>query len=427
MSKNDIYDNGYKALNIGKSYFKDSVPEKKVHKSQPSYQRKIPIGQDARTGKPVYMKLSNEDRILISGRTGSGKTDLSKTLLSRFYMGGINVLAATDVKNDYIDIDKQGGASKKLIDEHKAGVFETEEKKEKPQSSPKKTYIPLFLAEEHRDESDLEGIKKFAFDIQDLNESEFMSLLDVTSSTQQDVLKRCFRDENVSMNTLYDLVSEFSTETNSRRSLQGTVRSLQEEKVLSSKKKYHVNPIDAIKEGNVCTINFKKWQNFKRGSSRKKLELYCSIVLRKLREAIESGEIDGQTAVYIEEADVFAGDKAEISRKDIIELIDLGRAYYIPMLFSAQRPSQLDDDGNNILGQMNHFFLDSSINRKGYKRVLEIANIWRTNDAQREKWQDIFQRMSKYQWMYVNADKSTWKIIDNYSPLWSHTDDARKA
>lgn len=418
------YNSGYDLLKVGSSEFKGSAPDTKINKKEPSYSRRIPIGEDARTGQTVYMRLKDEDRIGIFDRTGHGKTTLSKRLISGFYKGGANILIATDPKSDYVDIDKEGGASESLVDEHKAGLMETEKTAEVPQAIPKEMYIPRFLKEEVRNTELPNEIEPFAFDIDELSEAEFLTLMDTTSDTQQRAIKQAFRENNASIENLDELAPAHAPEEQSARALRDEVQSVQNEKILSGKAKYNKNPLKPLKRDKAVSISFQGYDNFMRGSSRKKLELYVAILLRKLKEMITNGEISGQTLIYLEESDVFAGDDASISREDIIRMIDLGRAYSIPMTFAAQRPQQLDDDGNNILGQMNHFFIGKTVDEDGYKRCLKIAKLWEGYGESSREFQKVFRNMGKYQWMYVDVANSRYKVIDAYAPLCSHDDDA---
>lgn len=418
------YNTGYDALKIGDKKFHNTKPENKVDKKEPSYSRRIPIGEDARTGQTVWMRLKDEDRIGIFDRTGGGKTTFSKRLISGFYKGGANILIATDPKNDYTDIDKKGGASQKLIEQHKAGIYETDKKAEVPQGMPIERYIPRFLKEEVRNTKLPEEIEPFAFDIDELSESEFLTLMDVSSDTQERAIKQAFRQDEASIENLDELASEHAPEQRSARVLKDSVHSVQDQMILSGKAKYNKNPLEALKKDKAVSISFEGFDNFMRGSSRKKLEIYVSIILRKLKQMITNGDISGQTLIYIEESDVFAGDDATISREDIIRMIDLGRAYSIPMIFAGQRPQQLEDDGGNILGQMNHFFIGKSVNEDGYKKVLKLANLWRGHAESSRKFSKVFRDMGKYQWMYVDRANSRYKIIDAYAPLVAHGDDA---
>lgn len=421
MSVLDNYTTSLDGLRHGDDKYEEHVPEghNEEDPDPPDYERRIPIGEDVRTGRTVWMRLSKSDRIGIWGRTGSGKTTLSKTLISRFYLSGYGLLYPNDVKNDFQDIDYKGGASQKLIDEHDAGRYPGEVSSR----MPKQMYAPPFLLEEYRNKPSY--IKPFTFGLSDISEGELLDLLQLTSNTQKRIVSDIWNShDDLTFSQLENLLKD-SEDYNDQAAaaVLKNVSTLKKEKVLTDYERYDKSPLEDLPEEAVV-IAFKKWKKFKREGS-EKLEMYISIILRKLMDMIEAGEIDYDKGivVFIDEAHAFCGtDGTPISREDIIDLVDLGRAYDIPMIFSSQRPSQLPKE--DIVSQMSHHFVSKSVPVSDLIDLLKEAKILDHADYSNDRWTKILREMGKYQRLYIDTENSRYQIIEPYAPLVAHRDSA---
>lgn len=433
----ETFTTGLDGLDYGDEKYKAHEPDFEEKQPPPDYSQKIPIGEDVRSGRTVWMRLSRSDRVGIFGRTGSGKTTLAKNLLSRFYQGGHKLLYPNDVKNDFQDIGYEGGASDKLIDDHKAGLYEGEE----PKAMTKEMYSMPFLLE-HYIRGTPDYITPFTYGLSHVSEGELLDLLQLSSNKQKNILREIWNTEDeIKFQVLADRLQGEEFEPNAAGAVYEALKSLKNQKVLTDYKKYDKDPLRHLErthqakkefeEGEeipedekvpAVVIAYKKWQRFKRQGS-EKLELYISIILRRLMEKIEMGEINGSVVVFIDEAHTFCGTEGtQISRGDIIDLVDLGRAYNIPMLFSTQRPSQLPKE--EIVEQMSHVFLSKTVPTSDFIEILKMANIIRHEDYSNDRWTEILSNMSKYQKIYIDIERSTYRIIDPYAPLVAHRDSA---
>lgn len=423
------YSSGYSGLDLGESSFKDTFepeePEKKV--PPPDYTNKIPIGQDARTGQPVFLRLQSSDRITVFGKTGMGKTTLCKRLLGCFFFGGSNVVYPNDVKNDFRTIDKYGGSPKKLIEEHKAGLYKGEE----PKEASKHMFVPKFM-DEHYIRGVPNDVKKFVFDIDALSQSEVETIIDPDSTKQKQILqdginflKNNYSDDSKhTISNLHSAIERLKEDgevnTNAAASLISKIKTVMNEEVVMSNQRYKQDLASKI-DDNFLVLSMKYYGNYTGGDSINKLDIYVSSLLRQVQQGIQNRTISNEngTIIFIDEAHSFIPRKDDrLSKREVVKLVDLGRAYDIPMLFSTQRPSQIPKE--DIIDQCSYFFVAPSVPYNGLKELLKTAKIWNPSDSAKNKWMDILQRMNRFQFMMIDVERSTYRIIDPYAPLIHH-------
>ena len=403
-----IGDKGLKT--VGSEYMKEKYF--KEEKEPPSYKNRIPLGKKKDTGEILWISLENDDRWAVLGRTGSGKTWTLKTILSRAFVGGTKVLHLSDVKNDFANLDHGKG-----IQKSKMNLLENEVRR----PIPVNMYAPRFMKDDYQPKPpQKDNFHFFAYELSDLSESDFMTLIGAGSQSKRDIAMELYDeiDEDTSVQDLIDYIEEEKgnmdeANTLSKRSAKSTLKNLKRQKVIS--KRGQKAPLDEI-ENSVVAIAFENWDRYKRDAI-EKLEIQISITTRKTLDKIRENELDGKIVMVVDEAHAFVPDKRDsVSADDIVNVVDLGRAYGIPMIFATQKYTDL---AQGVRTQCNKFLLSSNITVSERRKVLKEANIWESGDAQRNRFSRIFKNMGRFEWMYIDKSKSTYEIVKPISPLCS--------
>ena len=407
------YDIGNKGVEVtGSDYMKNKFTEEK-DPDPPDYSNRIPIGHDWKTGQLKWINVNDDDRFGIFARTGSGKTFLLKSIHSRLFLGGYKVLHLSDVKNDFADMDHGQG-----IQKHHMNLIETNKMKEQRQPIPVNMYMPKFMGEQYYNgPPKKDNFHAFAYSLNDLSESDFLQLISADSESKKNLALEMFDniEEGTNFSDLYDILDDSEANDMTKRTVRSSLETLERQEVVSNR--YQKSPLDTIDE-TVVALAFEHWDKFKR-KSMEKMEIYISITIRKVMDQMRERELEGPLSMIVDEAHAFApADGNSISRDDIVDVINLGRAYGIPMFFASQSKSHMPEE--NFMNQMNKFFISKTVPQKERREILQAANIYEQGDAQRNKWQRIFKEMDQYQWMMIDKKKSEWTIIDILSPLCAH-------
>jgi len=422
---NDRYSTGFQGLEVGHDKYKQHVPEKHQSQPPPNYNQAIPIGTQYRfpgvnsREEPVSreeagiaeMQLSSSDRILICDRTGAGKTSLLKRIVYGLHEAGQKIIHLTDVKNDFADIDTDGGVPQEFIDE--AGLHPGES----PGSIPVEVFQPRLLYNEYRRSPPdvLEGMETFAYGFQDLRESEIKTLVNATSDTQTDILTNAIAaHDELTYSSLEDTVLSMDANPQAKRSLMNSIRRLKEQEVLHDDYREKL-PADSL-EDSVVAVSMDNWDSFKR-EGREKLEIQIAIALRRIKHRLRDGDLTGPVTPIFDEAHVFCGEKNDISTPEIVDMIDLGRAYDIPMIFSSQRASQLDQE---IIDGLSHFFIGKNVPPDQRMDLLKAADLVDHEDYSTGKWTKIFREMGKYEFLQVDSERSLWRVVSPFAPPCFH-------
>ena len=422
---NNRYSTGFQGLEVGHNKYKQHVPEKHQSQPPPNYNQAIPIGKKYRFNVPsnreepvereedgiAEMQLSSSDRILICDRTGGAKTSLLKRIVFGLWKGGQKIIHLTDVKNDFANIDKEGGIPPEFVDA--AGLHPGES----PGSIPVQVFQPRLLYNEYRRTPPdvLDGMETFAYGFQDLRESEIKTLVNATSDTQTDILTNAIAAHNeLTYSALEETVLSMDANPQAKRSLMNSVRRLKEQEVLHDSYREKL-PADSLDDG-VVAVSMDNWDSFKR-EGREKLEIQIAIALRRIKHRLRDGELKGPVTPIFDEAHVFCSENNDISTPEIVDMIDLGRAYDIPMIFSSQRASQLDQE---IIDGLSHFFIGKNVPPDQRMDLLKAADLVNHEDYSTGKWTKIFREMGKYEFLQVDSERSLWRVVSPFAPPCFH-------
>ncbi|QIB75374.1 ATP-binding protein [Halogeometricum borinquense] len=394
------------------------VPDEKDLAPPPDYEKAIPIGTDINTGELVSLSISNKDRIGIFGNTGSGKTRFIKVFVSRLWKGGYKILHCSDVKNDFQDLDNRPGASKKIIEQ---SGFAPGEKR---QPIPKEMFMPRFLYHEYPEHrSKPSYLTPYALGFRDVSTEDFRYLLNPSSTAQENLITNMMsglKAEQLSYQTLYELVHDTSNNQQLSQAVESSIEAVQNQSIINDT--YRKDPLEYL-DDNVVVLALENWERYKY-SGKERVEMFIANVMRRAREQLRDGDLEGPLLMVIDEAHVFVKNGADsISKQEAVDTTVLGRGYGIPMIYSTQKPSQIpnsdDKDTDNIVGEMSYLFLAPNLDEDDWKTALRATNLYNPNRLQ--KWRDLFQSMPEFSWLMVDKAASTYRVIDPLAPLCAHT------
>ena len=155
-------------------------------------------------------------------------------------------------------------------------------------------------------------------------------------------------------------------------------------------------------------------------------QIYVSIIINKLVELRQSGELKKPVNVYIDEAHAFIpaeGDPS--SKKAIKDIINVHRQLGFAVRLYTQLPKQLPPD---IISQLTHFYLPYNVDMEILTFIARKIGWWRTRDAFNGRWNDIKEVMEKFWWMYLNrndTNRREVKLLKLAAPLCKHKEEKR--
>jgi intein/homing endonuclease len=359
----------------------------------------------------IYDFCVPETRNFIAEDMVVHNTALLKRIVYGLHQAGQKIIHLTDVKNDFADIDTEGGVPQPFIQE--AGLHPGES----PESIPVQVFQPRLLYNEYRRSPPdvLEGMETFAYGFQDLRESEIKTLVNATSDTQSDILTNAIAaNDELTYSSLEDTVLSIDANPQAKRSLMNSIRRLKEQEVLHDSYRDKL-PVDSLEDG-VVAVSMDNWDSFKR-EGREKLEIQIAIALRIIQQRLRDSHLEGPVTPVFDEAHVFCSAKNDISTPEVVDMIDLGRDYDIPMLFSSQRPSQLSQ---SIIDGLSHFFIGKNVPPSQRMDLLKAADLVNHEDYSTGKWTKIFREMGKYEFLQVDSERSLWRVVSPFAPPCFH-------
>lgn len=238
-------------------------------------------------------------------KTGSGKTWLEQTVMSRVIFAGGNVCVPTDTKNEYNIIDKplQKQFHKFLIP--KANRFGLSP--EKPMGVKVKSYYPTYFSKDKAPE----GSSFAQFRLKDLSLEELLTIagIEKLSVPQQDLFNTAYENmeesgEDINITNLKqnieDIVSEEAHSSTTKRALFSVLSNIEKNQSIGDQ---YQQPdfVEDMKNGIVPVLNLLGVVDEKQKES----SAYLSVILRRIFSAKMSGELTGHVHINIDEARVF--------------------------------------------------------------------------------------------------------------------------
>lgn len=334
-----------------------------------SYTKHVPIGWRVykREGL-VTIDFNQTKRILILGGTGSGKTWLIRSLISRAYFSGINPIIMTDIAPEYYT------SAFPLQEEFEKFLLENEV----PQTLPIKVYYPYFLSKYFPIETKRIDINIFQFSLDSINPTDVLAFLDYES------LKPSTRLE------VENLVAQLSSNENKFENVEELIDYVQKREISSQLKSYlkrsienlknlgifgniypPANIIDDINNNLVPDIFLFGWQRLE---LRKYVSIYISLIIRDILIARQMKKIkeNKHLLLVFEESHEFVptrGDSAqEIVKKEIERALLIGRKEKISFIFATQIPEKIS---NTILSQCDYVFVPRGFEVSRLKEIIK--------------------------------------------------------
>lgn len=299
---------------------------------------KIPIGISPE-GEIITMDMSKPKHTLIIALTGTGKTVLEQTMITRSYMSGIPSVIMSDVKGEYIQMDKplQPKYHNFLIKDRYGTV------QEKPQPMPLKSYYPAFL--QHSTKRRFPTCNLMQFPLIDIKLSEVYQLLgeddpaDYMKLTLNEVWEKISDGEITSFNSIKDHINKMND-----------ISEKQKKKIISFLNQLFSNktigddfePIsfsDDINNNQIPVLNLAGYDADSTVGGVNYAKTILSIALRRFRAEKESKKIpiDTHVMLHIDELKRLAGaDGSSAAKETIIDSIETIRSWNVSMIFSTQ-------------------------------------------------------------------------------------------
>lgn len=437
---------------IGDDYHRNRLKEVE-EETEVDYSNGIPVARNVETGELIRIKFDDTTRIAAFGASGSGKTVGAKAILSRIYDHGWNVMHFSDVKHDFQDISYKGGVSKELI-RKTAGLVPGEE----PHSVPRKIFQPWFLADEYP-KGKPSYVEQFTLGFEDIEESDFKSLVDPTSEAQKQTLNNLIsgldlEDETFSTikSELDHLEIEYSGGDALKGALKRSIESLQNDNILSSRLRkdpfryvssWRCHTCDEYvfpdKKGGheghnleerraVLSLGLENYDRYT-PDEKEKFQFYVASMMDNFIQALRQDRIQGPYVVFCDEYhEVVPRDEESPVKDKFQRILDVsGRQNDIATLISTQRPSQVPMPGKksrfDFIGDLDHIFISENLNAEEWSEALNAFNFY--NPSHQQKWKDKISSMDTHQFLYVNPNKhdsvEDCPVVEFLAPKWSHT------
>ncbi len=399
-------------------------------KKQITYTNKIPVGAynysmlDGFGDEHFYINFSTPVRILILGASGSGKSWLARSIISRAYFANILPIIMTDIAPEYIT------SIYPLQEKYKKFLIKGEESK----TLPMKMFYPYFLYKEVKFESSLQQI--FQYNISSILPTDLFAFVDYESFglggrlELENLIARMGKGKEKfeSIDDLLNFVNrreDISTLT--KRLLLKSLANLKISGVFGN----DYPPLDIINLINnnvVVDINLFGWQRLE---FKKYVAVYLSLILRDIITAKQLKKIGNKKLVLLfEELHEFAPKKPtkwqEVIKREIETAVFTGRKEDISFIFITQSPETISP---SVIEQCNYIFIPRGFERSKVMQIvkeiapsqystpynfgIEITNLM----GSLKQWKD-----GAREWLVLERGRGIFKIVP-FAPLNHHKEE----
>ncbi|MFB1064821.1 helicase HerA domain-containing protein [Natrinema sp. H-ect4] len=409
------------------------------------------------TGELIRIKFDKSDvtaRIGVFGDSGSGKTLGCKSILSRIYDDGWNIMHFSDVKHDFSDVSHENAAAKEMVET--LGLAEGEE----PHPVPKKIFQPRFLYDEYNDGKP-SYVEPFSLGFKDVSEADFKSLFTSTSQAQERALNNLLARidlEEQNYKKLKQELDNLELRNDSGDMLEGAIKDsideMQNEKLVSSqfrkdlfryseawrchdcnefvypgeKKEHQDHELEQMPT--VLVLGLEKYREYFPEESHK-FQFYVSAVLDNFIDARKKKQIGKPYIAFFDEAHyVIPRDEDSPAKAKVDSLVNVtGRDNDVGLMISTQKPSQIPMPDKtsrfDITGNLKDIFVAENLNADEWGDLLNTFNFY--NSSHRQKWKDRINSMNEKQFLYIDARGNAnvegpedCPVVEFLSPLWKH-------
>lgn len=361
----------------------------------------------------IKIPIKDSFRIVINGRTGCGKTFLSRAIWNRFYKSDGAVAILTDIKGEY-------GSSKDPVQKDFQKFLG---KNEEPQGFPIVEYYPYFLNKEA--EESKKKLNYCQIHLSDISFEEFLTLLDLNklSDAKLVTLENSFAEEKKkekpSVKGLKLEIENYSTQTPTKRAVLRYIEFIEKSGIVGEKYPSPDFSKDII-EDRIPILNLVGYETFKKYS-----KFYVGIILKRLIEAKRDKRIEPnkKLLIVIDELEDFCPKKTDnsISKTEIVENQRKSRAWKVYMLYSSQRHTHID---SAIFNQSRYILFPGNLT------LVEAVDIFKNKVPSEYDYgiimnkniSEILSEMKKYWWCFIDSDERVepYSIFKPFAPLSKH-------
>ena len=417
-------------LNFSNDFFKSlfTFEEEKVEYSK----RKIPIGIRKDNGKPFYIDLSETFRMVITGRTRTGKTFLMRAFADRLKKSGFyHTFFLPDTKNEFYS------SFKPVQDKFRSGLL----KGEVPFG-----YKILALRPTIFKNIDFGSVPRgnvyFSVGLDELSRSDFLTLLDAKNKTskQRAILEVVFDKvesaRNKGLKVDFDIIMHFLDELldedkgvdeSSIMALKSYFKPLVSSNFIDEK---HFLDIISLMENdgfsfslNVMGFEYLKVNNI--------VNLFFMIVLSKLinaRRKIDifkdkSNALSKPLFLFVDEAPRFIPVNAEpVGKNFLMESVDLDTRFGVYYVFATQELSKLPE---KIINQSRYVLVPYTSNVEEFRYVMVKGGFASNVQVAKNEAIRLKNSMNKFEWVCFDMNLGSYVVFKSLSPLSYHVETSK--
>jgi len=364
----------------------------------------VPLGIDLELNDIFALDFSTSKRILVLGRTGSGKTILMSSLIDRLIYSGLRVFS----------VDYKGEFVYKYLPNNDKRLIKYLLKGEKPAPINIMSLYPIFLTKRiTRKLAEHETYLQFSF--RDLTADDFKTLLNIQDKDTSliNFIDYTFSEyvnkgKIKSLSEYIELIQQ-NKELHelAKRKLIAGIKALITEKVIGDEGD-DLQLDEWINEGIVINLNLKGMASYTTFSN--PATTYLAILLRKLYTLKVEGRIKKKShlVMMIDEAHKFIPNEANPSSKqEFLRLLDVARAERISLFYATQDYRRIPQ---TLINQANYIFIPLGTPLNEAKDLFKdvLAEEYTHPSTFPSKVASILRKATKYK----SADSKVWIVLD---------------
>ena len=360
--------------------------------------RRRPSDPDYRPGENSFMLNIREPvRILVLGKTGSGKTMMLRRMADTLYHSGYSCIFLSDIKDEM-------KSSRNPAPERQARALDEDEY---PKALPVKVYRPLFFNKFNGERTPKDNYP-LCLAYRDVKISELLLLLGFDSDTkknQRDIISNHYKEAK-SLEHLRSIIDtkvgrgQQSIKDSILRSLDPLIQFqvLREEPV--------GNIVEDIAGGLVPVLNVEGYDDIDIGSASIP-QFYMTVILRLLVEAKARKEITSRVFIFIDEASDFLIPDTLLYKRILKAVRRLRQKGFFIVLATQMS----DDIPELVISQARYTFVPFNITPNEIMRVLAFNGYFKYHPDDKQIVADRVRRLrmdaatGRRQWIFLDSNK----------------------
>ncbi len=378
----------------------------------------VPVGI-MEDGSPFMLDMREAFRMFICGAVRAGKTWFIRSLMDRVNkIGHFGCCFLTDIK------DELKSSSDPVQQKFQRFLFPGEY----PRATPNLIFRPIFF----RDVRNYDALPSdnvwYAPKITDLNELDFMTLLQTKSMTDPQKLAmkeiyeglKEYRDLPVIPFELFeDLVNNLKDFSDSQKSSLRTKFLPLKYSGLLDKEDYSIDFKEIFDANMIPALNLKGFDNIKRDGAGLP-QVFVSIWIRKIIALRRARKISPMLVVMDEASRFIHKDMQSSTKLEVSESIDLDAREGVSWVIISQSPTKIDEE---ILNQCRYMLIPYNADINTMKYLFKLSGIvtWSPINFERNL-SKIKKKMKKFQWVLIDRNMNNYIVIQSIAPLSNHSE-----